>query len=113
MAQISSAIYYLHCKLGIAHLDLKLENILVFRRKGDKQDEHLLKVTDFGLSRLRIDDMKGVIKEKNPKGTLNFMSPQVLRLYILEKLDEKSIFGDVKPFNPLIADIWSLGVCLY
>ena len=110
-AQVSSAIYYLHCRLGIAHLDLKLANFLIFG--GNEYINRTIKVTDFGLSRLRIDEKKGVMKEKDPIGTLPYMSPQVLRLYVLERLDEESVFGRVKPFNPFIADIWSLGVCLF
>ena len=53
------------------------------------------------------------MKERNPRGTLPFMSPQVLTLYIQNKLDEESVFGRWKSFNPFIADIWSLVVCLY
>ena len=108
-AQISSAIYYLHCRLGIAHLDIKLANILLIHQNNEK----IIKVTDFGLSRIRIDPEKGVIKEKNPVGTLPYMSPQVLKLYIEDRLNEESLFSKIKPFNPFIADIWSLGVCLY
>ncbi|XP_054164801.1 uncharacterized protein LOC128962451 [Oppia nitens] len=113
-SQITSAIYYLHCALGIAHLDIKLGNILVFNKQSpfDTNCKVTLKVTDFGLSRLRIDS-NGIMKEFDPRGTVPFMSPQVLLLYIKEKLDEESLFGEQRPFNPFIADIWALGVCLY
>ena len=46
-AQISSAIYYLHCRLGIAHLDLKLGNFLIFGESD--YTKRTVKVTDFGL----------------------------------------------------------------
>jgi serine/threonine protein kinase len=45
--QIAAAIYYLH-SYGIAHRDLKLENILMM----DDTNETQLKLVDFGLSKM-------------------------------------------------------------
>mmetsp|Transcript_3532 Transcript_3532/g.2566 ORF Transcript_3532/g.2566 Transcript_3532/m.2566 type:complete len:143 (-) Transcript_3532:6-434(-) len=45
--QIAAAIYYLH-SYGIAHRDLKLENILM----TDSTDQAELKLVDFGLSKM-------------------------------------------------------------
>lgn len=44
---IASAIYYLH-SFGIAHRDIKLENILMV----DKNNDTELKLVDFGLSKI-------------------------------------------------------------
>jgi serine/threonine protein kinase len=76
-SQISSAIFYMHCRLGYAHLDIKLGNILLVGRGARK----VVKVADFGLSRLRIKGDEAM-KEYDPKGTVPYMSPQVLHLYI-------------------------------
>lgn len=46
-SQIASALYYLH-SYGIAHRDIKLENILMV----DQTDDTELKLVDFGLSKL-------------------------------------------------------------
>lgn len=45
--QIATALYYLH-SYGIAHRDLKLENILMCSNDDDTQ----LKLVDFGLSKM-------------------------------------------------------------
>jgi calcium-dependent protein kinase len=45
--QIAAALYYLH-SYGIAHRDIKLENIMMVETK-DNSD---LKLVDFGLSKL-------------------------------------------------------------
>jgi len=49
MRQISSAIEYLH-SLGVAHRDLKLENILLADFSGPAHHHFSVRVTDFGLS---------------------------------------------------------------
>jgi serine/threonine protein kinase len=45
--QIASALYYMH-SYGIAHRDIKLENVLL----SDDSDEAELKIVDFGLSKI-------------------------------------------------------------
>ena len=105
--QVSNGLWYLHDK-KVAHKDLKLLNILVFRKK----DRDIIKMTDFGLSRISYDTKKNkVIKARTFTGTVEYMSPQVLRLYI------NSEYGltveTLREYDPYKADCWSLGVCLY
>ena len=85
--QIVSAIHHMHSH-RIAHRDLKLENILLTENFNPK-------VSDFSYA----------VKygPKDPKntsycGSLPYFSPELLQRH---------------PYNPLISDIWSLGVCFY
>ena len=88
--KILKAINAIHSK-GIYHLDIKPENILL--------DEHFEpKITDFGLS-IKIDETKDGHFEGS-RGTPNFMPPQ---MFLLGK----------QIFNPIKADIFSLGATLF
>ncbi|RWS01289.1 protein kinase-like protein 1 [Dinothrombium tinctorium] len=93
--EIASAIQYMHSK-GISHRDLKLGNILLNEHKQ-------CKVTDFGLSRVSYKKDKGVLYCTSYCGTEPYMAPEIL------KKDEEGR----RLYDPLIADIWALGVCLY
>lgn len=84
--QIISAISYIH-QLGVAHRDIKLENILI------TSDDNA-KLTDFGLC-----------KQQNPGslllticGTLIYAAPEIIK---------------EEPYDGMKADIWSAGIVLY
>ena len=84
--QIFDGVRYLHSK-GIAHRDLKLENIML-----DGKNKPL--ISDFSYS---------LFCEKDKKmtdfcGTPCYFSPQILRN---------------EPYNPFLYDVWSIAVCLY
>ena len=97
--QIMSAIYYCH-KKGIAHRDLKMENILF----SYKTEDSPIKVIDFGLSEfqsLPMNLLEIISGEKNmlmtgSVGTPHYISPEVIQ----GKYNQK-------------CDIWSAGVILY
>lgn len=89
MKQLLSAIIYCH-KRGIAHRDLKLENILLV--KSDDEDSFHIKVIDFGTAEL----FDSYTKFRNSAGTIYYIAPEV----IMNCYDEK-------------CDIWSCGVILY
>lgn len=82
--QLISALEYLHVNF-IAHRDLKPENILV---SGNS-----IKICDFGFS-LNVDENK----RSTQCGTPGYFAPEIL---------------DKKGYQPLISDIWSVGVILY
>ena len=85
--QILNAIHHMHSQY-IAHRDLKLENILL-------NSKLVPKVSDFSYS--------VIFKPGSPLctdhcGSLPYFAPELLQK---------------QPYNPLISDIWSLGVCFY
>lgn len=88
--QIAMAVGYLHLQ-GITHRDLKPENVLL----ASDEAETLIKVTDFGLSKITEDNgcMQTIC------GTLNYIAPEVI--------DTR-----YKEYNRQ-CDVWSMGVILY
>ena len=108
LGQTAKGLAFLHSH-KIAHKDLTLNNLLVFIKPNGKE---VIKITDFGLSRIRYDSKeKVVIKERVGVGTVQFMSPQILRLYIYDQFDIK--LDRLHTYDPFRADCWALGICLY
>ncbi|KNC51673.1 uncharacterized protein AMSG_07736 [Thecamonas trahens ATCC 50062] len=91
--QIVSALAYVHSK-GIAHRDLKLENILC--------DETFSKVTltDFGYGAFTVTEAGDPNHLSAAVGTLFYAAPEVM-------------FGGGEGYSGLPVDIWSLGVVIY
>lgn len=87
IAHILSALVYAH-ENKVLHRDLKPENILITK----KEDEHMVKVTDFGLARF----IKSGSISASTAGTPIYMAPEAWS----GNFDEKS-------------DIWSIGAILY
>jgi len=88
--QLLSAMEFIHSQ-NFAHLDLKLENILL--------DEFFnLKVADLGSS-MHMESTNGLVHKK--KGTYAYMAPEV---YTYQK-DES--------YNAFSADVYSLGVFIF
>ena len=80
------ALHYIH-ELGVAHRDIKLENILV-----TADDD--AKLTDFGLCK----QQHGNDPMLTTCGTLVYAAPEIIR---------------EEPYNGMKADIWSAGIVLY
>lgn len=89
MQQILRAVYYLHSN-GIAHRDLKAENVLLSSDESIRKT--LLKVSDFGLSCYFKPNQ--IFTDK--VGTVTHMSPEVLRRKYTSS-----------------CDVWACGVILY
>jgi len=87
--KLLAALKYMHDK-GIAHLDLKPENMLM----ASKEPNAEVKITDFGLSKF-FDEQSSLMK--TPCGTPGYIAPEVLHM---RGYNEK-------------CDIWSLGVIVY
>ncbi|RWS30370.1 testis-specific serine/threonine-protein kinase 1-like protein 1 [Leptotrombidium deliense] len=77
---------------GLTHRDLKVDNILL-----DKNGHAI--ITDFGFARRVYDKVDGRrVLAETYCGTTAYIAPEVL---------------EQKPYNPQMADVWSLGVVLY
>jgi len=90
--QLLDAIQYMH-HLGIAHMDVKLENILV------NVSSKTMKLIDFGQSCVfKIGNSKENIKYKDFKGTDTYIAPEMC-----QNLE----------YDPEKIDIWCCGIVLY
>ena len=108
--QIANAMNLLHSK-GLIHGDLKLENVLIAKTKDGKE---VLKVSDFGCARVAFKEGGGVINATRALGTISYMAPEQLRVYMTLALKRPDLLKKpVKKYNPFRADVWALGVCLY
>lgn len=90
--QLVSALWYCH-QQGVAHRDVKLQNILV-NRKGE------IKLLDFGLCHFSAQQ-PGIFREKDCSvilGSLGYLAPEI---------------ASGKPYSGFAADVWSAGVVLY
>jgi serine/threonine protein kinase len=91
--QLLDGVSYMH-KIGIAHMDLKLENILV-----DYINKRI-KIIDFGEAKVFHDSLhiSTVIPDKGLHGSLPYIAPEE--------------FND-KEYNPEKVDVWACGIILY
>lgn len=88
--QCLSAIRFCHSR-SIAHRDINPRNILLTK-------DHIIKVVDFGLATRCQDDKGNFLKCSDYLGLAPFLAPEVIAR---------------RPYDPLAADVWGLGVVLY
>jgi serine/threonine-protein kinase len=80
--------------LGVVHRDLKPSNLFL----ADQQGKQVVKVLDFGISKVKDDVSGSMTATSSAFGTPLYMSPEQVRS--AKHVDERT-------------DIWSLGVVLY
>ena len=86
MKEILKGVEYLH-SLGIAHRDIKPDNILI----SFKEDMPVVKLIDFGFA------TNSVVSNIHC-GTPNFIAPELFKK---------------QPYSPIKADVWAFGVMFY
>ncbi|CAG9466399.1 unnamed protein product [Pedinophyceae sp. YPF-701] len=91
-AQLVAGVRYSH-SLGICHRDLKLENVLLSGPLSASAPP-AVKICDFGYSKSYVDDSQPA----TCVGTPAYIAPEVLQR---------------RPYDGPLADVWSLGCCLY
>lgn len=90
--QFGDALRYMHT-IGFAHRDIKCENILLNKPRT------ISKLTDFGFTRTCLERSSGRGMMSNTYcGSAAYVAPEVLKS---------------QPYNPLISDVWSMGVVLF
>ncbi|XP_017493700.1 PREDICTED: testis-specific serine/threonine-protein kinase 3-like, partial [Rhagoletis zephyria] len=88
--QATQALAYMHDKVGMAHRDIKIDNLLLHN--------HKVKVTDFGFARQVVNKKGEVILSGTFCGTLPYQSPEIIAQ---------------KMYDPIKADCWAMGVTLF
>jgi len=91
--QLIDGVSYMH-NIGIAHMDLKLENILV-----DSINKRI-KIIDFGEAKVFHDSLhiSTIIPDKGLHGSLPYVAP--------EEFEDKE-------YNPEKVDVWACGIILF
>jgi serine/threonine protein kinase len=86
--QILNGVSYMH-RLGLAHRDLKLENVVVTERG-------IIKLVDFGCAAIfRDPHTRKQIFSTDVVGCSSYMAPEIFQR---------------RPYAPQYADVWSLGI---
>jgi serine/threonine protein kinase len=99
--QLCAALAHIH-SLGIAHLDLKPENVLLTA-------DGAVKLADFGLS--SFTNELGLVC--GGKGSRNYMSPEVYRLRRLASDSSSSRNASLAAYHGPASDMWSYGMVLH
>lgn len=86
--QIAEAMSYIHSQ-GIAHRDIKLENILIESKSNGK-----IVLSDFGYSIFAQNKPLSKLK----CGTIAYVAPEII---------------NNEPYNPFFSDVWSTGILLF
>ncbi len=88
--QILEDVHYMH-SYGMSHRDIKVKNILLTHKFKPK-------LTDFSYS--KVEDLKNSKKDLSRTycGSLPYLTPEILQM---------------QSYDPLVSDIWSLGITLY
>jgi len=73
--QILQGLSYLHSQ-GIAHRDVKPENILMVSRDPDASDYYVIKLADYGFASMKAQELVDTMK--TPCGTPEYIAPEII-----------------------------------
>lgn len=93
---VTLGVSYCH-NLGIAHRDLKFENVMLTEPRPEEQGRKMAKIIDFGLAAIR-REKEADRWAREALGTKYFVAPEVLQR---------------EPLYGVKCDVWSLGVMFY
>ncbi|KAG0622463.1 hypothetical protein M758_3G099200 [Ceratodon purpureus] len=112
MFQVGEGVNYLH-NMRVVHRDLKGKNILVKSVRGTKHGAEYvrIKVTDFGLSKLRETSVRYSHQTFNT-GTCRWMAPELINLYNVDGEVNNSRDKKVERY-PFKCDVYSFGMLCY
>jgi len=105
LKQLTNALYFLQKEKNVAHRDIKLENILIFKNKSEHMNKYgkfLYKLCDFGEAKNYAKYISN--KHKTLRGTELYMSPLLYNGLINEEA-----YVD---HNAYKSDVFSLGCCI-
>ena len=105
LKQLSNTLYFLQKERNVAHRDIKLENILIFKNESEhinKYGKFLYKLCDFGEAKNYTKYISN--KHKTLRGTELYMSPLLYNGLINEEA-----YVD---HNAYKSDVFSLGCCI-
>lgn len=91
--QCTAALLHMHEQLGVAHMDVKLENMMIAQ-------DGTLKLIDFGLAHCATSGQDWYLM--SDEGSKRYSAPEVRQAARLRKW-----------YDTRAADVWSLGVCLF
>lgn len=123
---LASGLHFLHnCmktpagdELVCYHMDLKPSNILIFREKIDGQEQYVWKISDFGMSRVRIRHReRGSEKERDFNGWFLRKTPPAPTLEPTRALHGEGTYLAPESISAIpsmktSSDVWSLGCVL-
>lgn len=127
--QMVAGVHHLHTRLAMAHLDLKPDNWVlsgatVAAGETELPPTTVVKLIDFGLSRIASTvDASGAPTTSlwlvEPGGSLPFAAPEMFAAPAVPFRVRTTLHGARYPpnasrlYDGFLADVWSLGVCLF
>lgn len=116
ISRIVGALEHIHGH-GYVHLDIKPENMVFRKSKGQGTDGLDIRIVDFGMARRVGAKDKGFTLCANV-GTTAYWSPEMLKPFYEDSKDGQSIvFNNKRSFplrsDPRACDMWAVGVILF